>query len=314
MALLAIGNAGELARFVVEVALGHRAGGPVEAPFMQPRTRFGVGCFAHFHRRGIAPDLGHPHAVDHGFVAFVDGVERMEAIARLHVEPLHIGIGAFPRHDTKAGRVIVAPADRHAALHGQLEIEDGGQIHEDRVITGGRHIVHHGGPRHGDGRALHHFSALRDPVISQVGLDLGVTEAQHFARVGTEFRVRGKGAGENTVKGMGPHRGEIRRDLVGEGALLQGENPSAVTHDMSIGGRNRVIEGEGFLVERQFQAIHARMVILRRTHITIAIPGGLAVLEFDPVQHAVADEPVFGPTRLGVGGIADVATVEFGGN
>ena len=122
----------------------------------------------------------------------------------------------------------------------------------------------------------------------------------------------GEGSGEHLVEGVRPYRIEFGSDLVGECAFLEGENTAAMTDHVGIGRRHRVIEGEGFRIQGQLQAVGAGIGVLGGTHVAISIPGGLAILEFDAVQHAVADKPVLGPAGLGIRRVADVAAAEFG--
>ena len=102
----ALVDPGELERLVAELLLVDRAGGDVERPAPQQGSAV------------VGPEaLGveHPvvaHDVEHDPVAVVVGVERVEHVARRHLEPAHVGAGAAERDEADAGGAIVLPRVR----------------------------------------------------------------------------------------------------------------------------------------------------------------------------------------------------------
>ena len=131
----AVGDAGELARAVVDLLLVHRAGRRVDRPPPELRAR-------EVHHR-VAPDVAEAGDVEHDRVAVLVGVHRVEHVAGVDVVPAHVGVGAVARHHAEPGRVVVVPVDGHLAAHRHLEVEHGRQVHEDDVVPRDVEVVHH---------------------------------------------------------------------------------------------------------------------------------------------------------------------------
>ena len=116
----------------------------------------------------------------------------MKHIARVDVEPFHIGISTIAWHHTKAGGVVVVPVNRKLATHCHLEVEHCREVHEDDVVLGDVEVVHHGGPAHSDDSVLHHFTSWRNAEICEIWLKEVITKREHFSSEWADFGVCGK--------------------------------------------------------------------------------------------------------------------------
>ena len=134
----ALVDAGNSNGLVAELLLVDRAGGEVERPAPQ-QGRGVVGA--------EALGVEHPvvaHDVEHDAVAVVVGVERVEHVARRHLEPAHVGAVAAERDQPDPGGAVVLPRVREAgAAHGDVEVEDHRQVVDDHPALGDRAVVHH---------------------------------------------------------------------------------------------------------------------------------------------------------------------------
>ena len=72
-----------------------------------------------------------PRNVDHYCVAVVEGVHRVEHVARIDVEPANIRVTAHAAITPTRG-VIVVPTEREGL---RLEVEDHGQVEEEHVVA-----------------------------------------------------------------------------------------------------------------------------------------------------------------------------------
>ena len=134
-----------------------------------------------------------------------------------------------PGHHAETGRVVLAPADRHLTLHGQLEVEDRRQVHEDHVVLGHVEVVHHRRPADGDGLDLHQLAGGRDPQVGEVRLQEVVAERQQLAGDRAELRVGGERALQLPAEVERADRLELVVEAVREVALLQRQRPAGVT-------------------------------------------------------------------------------------
>jgi len=67
-------------------------------------------------------------------------------------------------------------------------------------------------------------------------------------------------------------------------------------------------------IHHRFTRVGPRVVPQRCPYVTIAVPVRLTVAELNAVYHPVAEKPVIGPARLGVGSIAQKAAIQCWGN
>src|SRR5204862_4277832 len=89
--------------------------------------------------------LGDAAQVENDLVAFLPRVDRVVHVARVGFEPPDLVGGAVPRNDTEAGGQRVVEHDLVATLAGGHRIGDEGQVHQDRVVLGGGHVVRQAG-------------------------------------------------------------------------------------------------------------------------------------------------------------------------
>ena len=132
-----VGDAREIHAAIVERLLLHRAAREVEAETVQ-------GDLARSEPVArVAPEILQPTHVEDDAVALVVGVQAVEDVARLDLEPAHFGAPGAARQDADPRRVVIAPVERHAALERQREIEDHRQIHEQHVPRRDGEVVDH---------------------------------------------------------------------------------------------------------------------------------------------------------------------------
>ena len=129
---------GELLRTVVEAITQHLAGGRVDGPAVEGLR--GVG-------RSVEVDREHrvvAHDIDDDIGAVVVGVERMEHVARVDLDPLGVGRRAVARHHADARGVVGIPPVRQSAPgRGQVHVEQHRQVEHDHLRFGEAHVVHH---------------------------------------------------------------------------------------------------------------------------------------------------------------------------
>jgi hypothetical protein len=131
-------DTGEFLTAVVDPRLSNLAVGKVDRPAIECRGSFAGSqllCREH---------LRMPNDVYHDGVAVVVGVHRVKDIAGFHVEPAHIGVVAFARHDPDPGRIPGVPRVREPAIGtigprlsgrdrvGDANPSDQGRQHESR--------------------------------------------------------------------------------------------------------------------------------------------------------------------------------------
>ena len=171
--------------------------------------------------RVLPPELGIADDVHHDGAVLVEGVQRVEDVARRDVEPTDVAVRPPARHDADAGAVLVAPPVRHPARHRQAEVEDHGQVHEHDVPLGDGEVVDHGRARHRDDRALHEPSVGIGAVIHEVGRQIRVAEEMELARSRAELRMGGHRRGEASTEVEATDRLQLARHLGGERRLDQ---------------------------------------------------------------------------------------------
>src|SRR5262249_2227629 len=142
-----------------------------------------------------------------------------------------------------------------------------------------------------------------------------VAEEEHLTRGRVDLRVGGEGVPELAAEGKGASGVQARHlDLVRRASLPQGEQLAVIPDP---GGVGRVLErllalGKLFEIGRVRNAgvegLAGLLLLLPAggTDVAVAV-AGLAALDADAVQHAVAVEPVVMPQRrkLWIGTIAD---------
>ena len=98
---------------------------------------------------------------------------------------------------------------------------------------------------------------------------------------------------------------QLGGDLIRQRSVHQRQGLAGVLNHVSV-GRAGVQIAAAVRVEQRQRAFEAF-----GTHPAVAVPGGPAVLQPNPVHHAVAGAPV--PARFaGVGAVAQIPAVEFG--
>ena len=199
--------------------------------------------------------------------------------------------------------------DRHLAFESQIEIEHRRQIHEDHVVLGDVEVVHHRGTRDRDRFDLHETTVGRDAQIREVGLERRVAEREKFAGRRTDLRVSGERTLEHSAEVGGADRVQVAVEHVGEVTLFEGQDLSGVTDDVRVGLRTGHVEGDA-----RVEDVDRRVLDERGLHVSIAVPLGPAVTQPNAVDHAVTEEGMIAHPGDRVGAVAQIATVEFGGD
>lgn len=192
----------------------------------------------------------------------------------------------------------------HGPGHGQVQVEDDGQVHEDDVLRGEVEVVHHRRPGHLDRPGDHQLARGICPVVGEIrGLRYPVAEEVQLPGDRAHLRVRGHRGAQLPAEVVCADRVQVAGEFVGQGRLDQGEGPARVPDDVGV-GRARgevavalVVVGPGPVGETT------------GAYPAVAVRDGPAALQPDAVDHAVAEEPVSGG---GVGRVRPVAEVPAG--
>ena len=241
------------------------------------------------------------HVADH-FVAIDVRIERMEHVARIDLEPLHIGVGAHAREDSDACAVVVVPADGRQTLGHVVHVEHDRQVHEDRVIARDHEVVHHGALGSGDGCGVHQIALGIEHVVRDVRCHRAVAEEVQLVGLGAQLGVRGEGGLQLAAEVVATHGLEFGREFPRKVTLFEGPDAAGVREHVRIGGTGRGVE-DAIGVHR----VEA-LLELRSAHVAIAVPLRLAAFEANTVHHAVTEEPVASRAALRVRSVAHVQT------
>ncbi len=258
------------------------------------------------HRR----ELAH---VDHHVVAAGVGVDPVEDVAGVDVDPPDRRGGALERHDPDAGAVGLVPPEREPAAgssvdggQGDVEVEDHRQVPEHDVAIGDGEVVDHGRPRDRHLLARHQRPVGLGHVVGEERRGEPVPEEVHAAGVGVDLRVGGHGRLQLPAEVVGTHRGEVGgRQLVREAHLAGGQQLPAVGEHAHVA----LVAGPAGCAAAQEVGLGG---VHRRLHVAVPVPAGLAAVEAHPVHHAVAQEPVGRGVARRVGAVAGVEPGERG--
>src|SRR5262245_9489727 len=278
-------DSGKLLRAVVEPLLDDLPAVEVDGPSVQRRGLFGRAVDVAVEHLGMAGD------VDDDIAAVVVGVQRVEDVAELHVEPAHVGVASVARHHTDAGAVLRLPRGGERAFPDEVEVEDDGKIEEHGVSFGDREVVHHRRARDVDVLAADELTRGVDDVVAQPRrAERVVPEEEHLAGDRVRLRVRGHRGVELAAEVVPAHGREIRAHLGREAHLDEGEDLAGVRDDVGVrharADREHVVglAGDGLLAEEGDGLVGP--------HPAVAVRGRLPAAQLDRVDHAVAREPV----------------------
>ncbi len=189
---VAVVDARELRRRIVEGALAHAPAREIESPLVQAgasgiRPRLGdairvPGVVGRMTGRREHVGLLHPARLEHHLVAFLVGVEHVKDVARRSLEPAHRAVVAMARHDAEARGRVAVEEERCLALHQPHRIEDQRQVHEDGVARRDREVVHHDAARDLDRYRAHQIARRRHHAVQEeVRPHRVVAEEHHLA-------------------------------------------------------------------------------------------------------------------------------------
>ena len=159
----------------------------------------------------------------------------MKDVARVDVEPFHIGIGTITWHHAKTCGVVIVPVNRELTAHCHFKVEHCRQVHENDVVLGDIEVVHHGGPAHSDDSVLHHFTSWRNTQVGEVWLKKVVPKSKHFASEWADLGVSSKGASEFAVVVRWPNRVQVAIEFVRKVSFFKSKKFSGVTKDVRVG-------------------------------------------------------------------------------
>ena len=224
-------DAGEVARAVVEGALGDRARGEVEAPAVQVRERRWLAL-----RLAEADDeVVGAATVDHHGVTVVPAVEEVVGVEGIDLEPPHVGVAAVAGHHADAGAVVGRPTHDGAAVQHPLDVEDRREVEEHGVALGDHEVVHHHGSRQVDRRVVGHGPGRVELVVVQIGRGGAGAEEAQPPGVGVELRVGGHRADQPAVEVGLAEGDEVGIELGGRPGLPEGEQAPGVADDVGVG-------------------------------------------------------------------------------
>ena len=181
--------------------------------------------------------------VEHDAVAVVVGVQRVEHVAGLDVEPPDVVGRGLPRQDADASGVVrVPPVGEARAGHGSVEVEGHRQVVDHDVVLGEREVVHHraGADLDVDG-AAHPAVGADHRVLHDVAPAPEVRERVQLAGLRVALGVGGVAAGQRAVEVARPDRVELVGELVRAGAGLDdGEGAAGVADHVGVAGEVHV--------------------------------------------------------------------------
>ena len=278
----------------LEGVVGERqllAGG-VDAPAVQ------FGCLA---QRPVLEHRFELADVDHHIVAVPERVDAVEDVSGRHLHPANVGIGAAEGHHPDAGAVLRLPAERQIGTLGRhRQVEHHRELPEDHVTIGDGEVVHHRRLAHLDRRRVNQPALGVGHVVGEERLEEPVAEEVQLAGLGIHLGVRGHVGVQLAVEVVDADRGQVlRRQLVGKADLARREQL------VVVGERRDVAVAD---VPTGYPGVSEPVTAFVQggPHPTVGVRLGLAALKANPVQHAVANEPVAGVGVDRVGSVADV--------
>jgi hypothetical protein len=230
------------------------------------------------------------------------GVHGVRQVARLDVEPAHVGAFAVPVDHAEAGAVVVVPPPRRGAGLQQRHVEHDGGVVEDGVVRGDGEVVHHRRSGHLDDAGVRDATVGVGSVVRQVRRAERVPEEEQLAGRRARLRMGRHRTAQVALEVVGTDGVELGGELVREAALLEREETTGVLDDVGVGGGDVRVGGAGC----------RRLAEHRRADVAVAVPAGGAVLEGDAVHHPVAGEQVRRPPGARVGAVPVEATVQLG--
>jgi len=141
----------ELHMGVRQVFFGDRSGDHVQAPAVWPRLErvqvdvpveggarigVGVGWAGPLHRRVLLRE-----AVEDDVVAVLVGIDEVQRVGRLGLEPANLIGPAVARDDGEARRQLAIETREVNVLLQQLRVPEQREVVEDRVVLGKRHVM-----------------------------------------------------------------------------------------------------------------------------------------------------------------------------
>ena len=299
---------------VVELLLALLAGLHVHAPATQMALVAQVG--EHRAERaflGVAADggVGLEAAVHHYPVAFLPGVDHVQHIARLELEPLDLLLRAVARDDAEAARQVAA--ELHHAMSGAAQHR--GVVEQREVVQDGearrdRRVMRQARSRQVDARLVAQRAVRADDIVGEPGLEVGVAVVDVLAGAHIDLAVRVEGGVDTAAEALLAARLERQRvDIVHVSGVVPGREQLAVVQV------ERGVRGVLAVVGVQRDILAARdprhivrthdpgeldlaaldLVVQRAGLRPFADVARAAVTHVEAVDHAVAVEPVVLP-------------------
>ena len=253
------------------------------------------------------------HDVEHDAapIGVVEGVHRVEHVARTDVVPDDVGRFAVTGQQPDAGPVTILPAVGEARTgRRRVHAERHREIQQDDGALGDGAVVHADRAAHGDAPGGAQFGLrVQDRDLDVVAPAEEVGDGVELTRQRVPLGVCRVAAGERAAEVAGADGLELVAQLVRtRPGLDDGEGTAGVPDH--VGVRCEVHAG----VDRARPGLLAEGPRhLGGTDPAIAIPLGSPVTEPDPVHHAVAGEPVVGGRlggRDGIGPVAQIAAAQ----
>ena len=255
--------------------------------------------------------IGDATAEQDDLVAFLPRADEVVDVARLVLEPAHIGRASMARHDAEARGAIAKEADALFSRGHRRHVPAEGQVHEDRVAHGDADVVRdvrvgkldrldlHGAPRARDAIAIVRTTKGIEGEEDQLAgarIDLGMR--RHARQIG---HARARGA-ERLERGNAERHRRAREPTRREQLLIP--------HD-EIGVR-RVLRAaltalDGRLVQAAPERPSGFALAQERWRVNPPISvRNAAILDMNGVHHPVAVEPMM-PRRRRERRIARIA-------
>ena len=256
---------------------------------------------------------GPAHGVEHEAVAVVVGVEGVEDVAGVDVDPGDVAVEVVAGDEPEPGGVVRLPVVGEALPgHRRVEVEHRGEVVDDDPSLGERGVVHHRTAGGLDEATVADLALLVDhEVLDVVAPAPVVVHRVPLPGNRVVVGVGGETGGQSAAEVARRHGVELGGELIGpRPGFHTGEEALAHPQDAGV-GREVPHLRDGSRVGRLAEGLGHGC----RTDPPVAVPDGLAVAEANAVDHAVAGEPVVGVRVLGsdrVGPVAEVAAVELG--
>ena len=222
--------------------------------------------------------------MDDDLIALLIGIDGVEDIAGLDLEPAHLTLGPIALHDAEPRARLSFERQGGLPLHRGAQVKNHRQVHKDHVVSGDVPVMHHHRIGQVNRLSLDHLPGPVDAVIGQVRrTGQLIAEEQKLARLWTFARMGGHGPGQLAAVIMRAQRIEITINRPRQMGLLQCQPLARMADDVGIGGGSCRIK-------------HARHhghvgLIIGRADIAIAIVR-LTIFELDRMEHAIAREPM----------------------